>query len=459
MKKITQVIDRYRMFGKGDPVVVGFSGGADSVMLTHFLHTHGMRVFAVHINHQLRGEESLRDEAFVSEFCKRYSIPCEIHRVDIGEEAIRLKVGTELAGREVRYRILGEAAKKHEAVIATAHTLSDQAETVLFRLARGSGLKGLSGIPAVRQGVDGVRIVRPLIAVSRREVEAYCRENGLSYVVDSSNLTDDYARNLIRNRVVPHLLAVNDAAERHIGETADIFAQEEDFLDIQAKSRYTECKTGSGLSANAVNRLHPAMQNRVIRLYLEEQGISVDRLLVQRVLQLCAKDDVAAIDKRYGAVSLPDGKECLLRGGRIFLKETDSEAIFPDLREFLSDKKSVFLMPSGQTWAFSLTDTKPIQNVHKNLYLFCLDYDKIEGKPVCRCRAPSDRICIAGRNITKTVKKWMNEEKVPMGLRDRLFVLADEQGVLAVEGLGISSRIAADETTKRWLVVSAVINE
>ena len=457
MKTITQDIKLHRLLEKGEPVVVGLSGGADSVMLTHLLHTYGAKVFAVHINHQLRGEESMRDERFVKAFCEKLLIPCTVHRAEVSALAQSERIGLELAGREIRYRIFAKEAQKHGAVVATAHTLSDQAETVLFRLARGSSLKGLSGIPSVRTDENGVKIIRPLLGISRMQVEAYCKENGLTYIVDSSNLENDYARNLIRNRVMPALSFVNEAVERHLGEAAHAFAEDEDYLACEAEKAYTNCKIDGGLSVSAINMLHPALQKRVLVQYLAQQGIVSDRLMLQRMLELCERNRDPKEDKRYGAVSLPGGETCLLRSGKLYLQQRVSGGDFPTLG--LSEKEPIqsFLMPSGREWNFAVTDTKPIQNVHKNLYLFCLDYDKIEGKLICRGRMPSDRISIAGRKVTKTVKKWMNEEKVPVELRENLFVLADEKGVIAVEGLGISSRVAVSEDTVRYLIVSAEI--
>ncbi|MEG1869719.1 MAG: tRNA lysidine(34) synthetase TilS, partial [Oscillospiraceae bacterium] len=170
-----------------DTVLVGFSGGADSVALLHFLYSHriqlGITVKACHINHNLRGNEALRDEHFAQSFCKRYNIPLDTVSLDIKSVAVSENLSVEHAARNERYRIFDLLSQKYNAKIATAHTLTDSMETIIFNMARGTGLKGLTGIPAKRGN-----IIRPLILLTRSEIEAYCESNCLDYVTDSTNL-------------------------------------------------------------------------------------------------------------------------------------------------------------------------------------------------------------------------------------------------------------------------------
>lgn len=457
MKTIIRAIEKYQMISPGETVVVGLSGGADSVALTHFLHRFGAKVTAVHVNHMLRGEESLRDEAFVKAFCEAMSIPCVIYRVDVAAKAKESGQSIEEAGRECRYRLFAKQAEKFNAKIATAHTLSDQAETMLFRLARGSGMRGLCGIPPVRKTPEGFTVIRPLIESTREEIEAYCKEQGLKFVTDSSNLSDDYARNLIRHRIMPVLREINSSAEQHFGNTAEQLAAEEDFLSDEAQKAYAACREGDGLSAVRLMQLHPALCRRVLFLFLKENGIAADSLMLKRLVDLAKKQLLPQTDLRYGAVSLPGNVQCLLRDGRLYLTKPQEQGVFPaDLDARLKQAgEAEFLMPSGVCWKFSRIDTKPIQKIHKNLFFFCLDYDKIKGVLTCRKRMPGDRVTIAGRDVTKTVKKWMNEEGILLSEREKRFVLADEEGVLMVEGLGIAERAAADASTRHLLVVTA----
>ncbi len=454
MKTITQVIDRYHMIEPGEKVIVGFSGGPDSVVLLHFLYRFGADVLAVHINHLLRGEESMRDEQFVKEFCAAYAIPLKVHRVDVAAISKEKKIGLEQAGREVRYRIFAQEAHKIHAKIATAHTLSDQAETILYRLARGSGMRGLCGIPPVRMMEDGGMIIRPLLETSREQIERYCKEHKLPFVIDSSNLEEVYARNIIRRRVIPALEQVNDATQLHLAAAAQSFVVDEDYLSEQAKSAYAQCRQQDGLSVDRLLLLHPAIQIRVKGLFLEQNGIAPDRKILERLTQLAERLNRTEPDKRYGSISLPEGKECLLRGGKLLIVGKSAVGMFPG--ELKLTGNDAYKMPSGKKWSFFISLTKPTQNVHKNFYYFCLDYDKIKGVINCRGRMPGDSLKITPRNITKTVKKWMNEENVPLQIRQNLFVLTDEEGVLMVEGLGVAMRVAASDQTKHFLIIKCV---
>ena len=211
------------------------------------------------------------------------------------------------------------------------------------------------------------------------------------------------------------------------------------------------------MSASRLMQLHPALCRRVCFLFLEQNGIGADSLMVKRLVELAEKQLLPQKDLRYGAVSLPGNVQCLLRDGRLYLMVPQGESVFPaDLDERLKQTgEAAFFMPSGVCWKFSRIDTKPIQKIHKNLFFFCLDYDRIKGVLTCRKRMPGDRVTIAGRGVTKTVKKWMNEENVPLPEREKRFVLADEEGVLMVEGLGVAGRAAADASTRSFLVITA----
>lgn len=455
MKTIMQAIDAYLPMKPGDAVVVGLSGGADSVMLTHYLHRFGARVFAVHVNHGLRGEESDAEERFVLAFCEELSIPCAVYRIDAKEEAARLHMSVEEAGRKLRYDFFAKEAAKHEAVIATAHTMSDQAETVLFRLARGAGTKGLCGIPYLRKEEGMPDIIRPLLYISRDDVEAYCKANGLQYVTDSSNLADAYARNKIRHHVMPVLTQINDRAVLHIGQAAKSLEQDDDYLSGQAAAAYAGCVKEGRLDAKAYLCCHPAMQKRVAALFLAGFDIAADRAMLERFHVLAERVERADMDKRYGEISLPDEKVCFLRAGFLSVCGIAPGKDFPGKIDIT--KRKVYRMPSGKTYTFEIvnqSEIKDFQNVHKNLFYMSLDYDTIKGVLICRGRLSGETIQIAGRNVSKTVKKWMNEQKIPPHERDKRFVLADENGILAIEGMGIAARAAVQDRTERLLVIT-----
>ena len=211
--KVLSTIKANEMIKQGDRVIVGLSGGADSVALLCVLlelkDELGITLSAVHINHCLRGAESDSDELFCQKLCAEKEIDFTAHRIDVKSYCEQNKIGTEEGARALRYSIF-EAADP-TAKIATAHTLSDNVETVIMNLARGSALDGLCGIPPVRG-----RIIRPIIDCSRSDVEAFLAKLGQSYVTDSTNLTDDYSRNRVRHNVIPILKQLNPELERSV---------------------------------------------------------------------------------------------------------------------------------------------------------------------------------------------------------------------------------------------------
>ena len=207
-------------------ILCAVSGGADSMCLLHLLHNRGRDVVAAHFEHGIRGEESLRDAAFVQSWCREQGIPCVTGHGDAPGYAAEQGLSLEEAARALRYRFLEETAEEQGCdYIATAHNGDDNVETVLLNLTRGAGALGLSGIPP-RRG----KIIRPLLGVSRREIEDYLEKNAVPHVEDSSNQSDDYSRNRIRHRVVPVLRELNPGLHVAVGRTARLLAQDEDCL-------------------------------------------------------------------------------------------------------------------------------------------------------------------------------------------------------------------------------------
>ena len=201
--KVRDTLIKYSMLENTDEIIVGFSGGADSTCLLYILNLlkdeFDFKIHAAHVNHSLRGNESERDEKFVRDFCEKNSIKLSVLKVDIFKMSKIEGKSLEECGREVRYNFFNSLCA-NKSKIATAHNLNDCEETMFFNLTRGSGLKGLCSIPAVREN-----IIRPLIRCSRDEIENFCKENSIQYVTDSSNLSDDYTRNKIRHNIIPIL--------------------------------------------------------------------------------------------------------------------------------------------------------------------------------------------------------------------------------------------------------------
>ena len=264
--KVLKTIEAYQMLSPDSAVVAGVSGGADSMALLHVLQSWRkdwpeLKVTAAHVNHCLRGAEADRDEEHVRRYCQREGIPLEVLKIDVREEAAKRKLGLEACGRAVRYEFFRRLAGEN-GVIATAHTLSDLAETVLLHLTRGTGLKGLCGIPPVREN-----IVRPLIDCSRREIEDYCREHKIPYVTDSTNLEAWYSRNKVRLQVLPALKEINPAFEEAVGRMAQSLREDDGCLWEEARELLGRAALEKdGWSCSVLSRGRKPVRIRAIRL-------------------------------------------------------------------------------------------------------------------------------------------------------------------------------------------------
>lgn len=445
MNKIIDTIDRYKMLKPNQSVVVGLSGGADSIMLCHFLKTVlQYNVIACHINHNLRGDESDRDMAFVREFCDRHSIKCYIYNEDVSTYAKQHRLSLELAGREIRYRIFTELASRYNAKIATAHTLSDSVETVLFNLARGSGIDGICGIQPVRG-----EIIRPLIFCKREDVERYCADNNLNYVTDSSNLTDIYTRNKIRLNAVPILKQVNQRAEDNIEKTIKTLLEVSDYLDLQAEDLLKRCSLYDGLSLDTtlLKEHHPALVTHTIKLFLLRGGIAVSYELINTVVRM-----------------LNEGNQKINVSHNVFVGVSEDlltiQTTSPNIPYYETPCLiGEYQTKTGQRYRVEKLLTNNFQNyqkINKNIFTLLIDYDTIEGELVFRQRRSSDKITLANRNCTKTIKKLFNELKLSTFERSARFILGFGDEVVAVEGIGVNKRYEVTKDSKNILCISKV---
>ena len=299
--KILHTIQDYDMLQQGEQVAIALSGGKDSVALLHALLQlkcrYDLQLIGVHIHHGIRGAEADRDERFAAQLCEQFGVAYRCFRVDVPQEAKRRGLGEEECGRVLRYEALESLGADK---IATAHTLSDSVETMLFHLARGSGSKGLSGIAPVRGN-----IIRPLIRCTSPEVCAYLEAHGLSYVEDSTNRSTAYARNAIRLQVVPLLKQINPAFESHAAMSMEILREQEAFVHQNALCFIAE----HGADAAAIAALPAALQAEVLR-ELCMQAIGV----VPAYQHLQA---IKAILQSGGKVQINSGATVRVRAGKV----------------------------------------------------------------------------------------------------------------------------------------------
>lgn len=421
LNKVIKAIDKYGMLDYTDKVVVALSGGADSVCLLYVLKEisdkYGVEIGAIHINHMLRGQESDRDEEFVKELCKRENIPLITERIDVLSLAEKSGESIELAARNARY----DAFRKLEGcVVATAHSADDNLETVIYNMTRGSGLKGVCGIPPKRDN-----FIRPLIFCSRQEIEDYLKKRGATFVTDSSNLTDDYTRNNIRHNIVPLLKGINGSVAHTVSSMCEALREDEQFLNSTAKKVYALVLRDEFLDAELLRVQPPAIIKRVIALFLEER-----------------------FSLKTDSLHLENCKEVLLFGGRTSMNGNIS-AVLKDGKFYFVSNESAKASKASFTVEQSERYLENFSNVNKLFLKNAVDCDKIDGKPIVRTRVASDEIRLLGRGCTKSLKKLMNELKIPEELRDVIPVAADDSGVIWIYGIGVAERVAVDLGTKK----------
>lgn len=284
VSKVSAAIDEFAMLERGETVVTALSGGADSVSLLRALKdiegTLDIRVCACHLNHGLRGEESDADERFCAELCERLGVPLEVRRAEVGNQ-LRPHESVEQAARRIRYEFFGETLGKFGSrVLATAHTASDNTETVLFNLTRGTGISGLCGIPPVRALGEEFRVIRPLLYCTRSEVEEYLAGLGQAFVTDKTNLSDGYSRNRIRLNVVSELEKINPSLQTVISRMTKIVREDDAFLEELSEKALAEARTGRGWNAAALSRLPKPVKARAVRRILELGGIEPSALRI-----------------------------------------------------------------------------------------------------------------------------------------------------------------------------------
>ena len=414
---------------RGKKLLAAVSGGADSMCLLHLLATAKLDVTAAHFEHGIRGEESLRDLRFVEGWCREQGIPCLTGHGDAPAYAKAHRMSLEQAARELRYAFLHQCAGRIGAsCILTAHNLDDNAETLLFNLARGSGTAGLCGIPA-RRG----EILRPLLSVSRAEIEAYLEEHRVPHVEDSTNREDCYTRNLIRHRAIPALRAVNPRFDEAAARTAALAARDEEFLQSLADAFLKAELTNGGVSLAALRALHPAVSSRVIRTLVP--GLSARH--TELALGFLRDDGPASLD-------LPG---CTLRreSGRLFAGSRDWTPLPP---RALHDGETVLLPEAGLRLTVESTVFRG--EIHDLFKTSFVKYEMIHPDLLCTGRLPGDRIRPAGRGCAKSFKALFQEAGVEIARRASIPVIRDEAGPLLLYGIAMDERALPIPGEKAW---------
>ncbi len=497
MQKAFDYMEKHHMIEAYDKVIVGVSGGADSLCLLFVLQEYSRRlpftVEAAHIEHGIRGQESLEDARFVEELCGAEQIPFHLVRCDVPDFAKKNGMSLEEAARAVRYEALERIRREAGADrIAVAHNQSDQAETMLFSMARGSGLLGAGGIRPVRGN-----IIRPLLACSRGEIEAYLTERGIRWRTDCTNADMIYARNCIRHRVLPVLREqVNAACDAHFAALAEELQTAQAYMEQQAKQRADAVSSREGgeirISVPLFCREPEALQGSILRICLQRAGCGlrdVGRQHMENMRGLFFGQSGRRLslpggfwaERRFDAVFLCGGEAAPktareMETAQGIVPETaremetaqgiaqesapkaaqEAETVREMVQETVQAAQEIEA-PGTYPMADGSLDVRVFpyknENILQKRYTKWLDYDKIDHNLLLRTRRPGDYLVIDQKGHRKKLKDYLIEEKVPVGERDTVPLLAKGSEILWVLGHRINAAYKISPQTKQVLEV------
>ena len=449
-RKIIAYVEKHNMLKRKDKVVIGVSGGADSVCLFFVLlklqEVFDLSLYLVHINHQIRGKDADFDQRFVEELGKRYDVPVTVVKEDVRLYAKENKLTEEEAGRKVRYEAFQKVLKKeHATKIAIAHNMNDNAETMLFHLARGCGIKGLCGVLPVRD-----EIIRPLLCVTRDEIEDYLNSKGQKYCIDVTNFEDDYSRNQIRNHIIPLMKNINLKSIEHMSETASLLKEAQSYIEKNVKSAYKRIvKYENGQYLLEIDELlkdEPIIQKELIRKIIFDlvgKLKDIDNQHIERIRMLCNMPTGKQVDLPYDIKVSREYQ--YIRMGIVSKIDKDYEVFIP--------RSGVYPIP-GTDFSIDIVIEQylvKVNEIPKNDYTKWFDYDKICQVISLRNRRNGDYFQVNKDGGTKKLKDYLIDKKIPRDKRNSIPLLADGGHIIWILGDRISEKYKISNTTQNIL--------
>ena len=463
-EKVKRYIESYDMIKSGDRIIVGVSGGSDSLCLLKLLSqlfSDSIEICVVHINHMLRecaGEEA----AYVKSVCDTMNLECRVVTLDVKGYAEEHGIGTEEAGRELRYRTFRETGaglwKDSDYKIAVAHNKEDNAETVLLNVFRGADLAGICGIEPVRGN-----LIRPILCLSKRETQDYLEEKGIKYCVDESNLGDEYARNRVRHHILSYASQnINEGAVSNIFNLSDNMSLLKDYIDFEIQKyfeKYVILKDGNVIiSDNLIADAHSYIVMSVLYKAMEivcGRRKDIERKHIRILADFLSADNGKMLDLPYRVTAYK--REC-----RVELKKKEARC---DEKKAESFNETLIIGPGdvlrikGCTISAQLVEAKAVNDIPKEKYTKWFDYDKISNVMTVRKREEGDVIVIDDKGSHQKLKKYFISEKIPEKERDGIMLLADGGSIMWVIGRRIGCDYKVTETTKRILKIKVFFEE
>ncbi len=443
-----------KLFSDKKSALIALSGGPDSVclfmLMLDYAKTHKITLYASHINHCIRGMDADSDESFVRELCKNYGVELFVKKADVPKIAAESGKSLEQAARDIRYEYFDLLCNEHNIdCVVTAHNLSDLCETALFNLARGSGLTGLKGISEIRGNV-----IRPLLDYTKAEITAYCDEYSIPYCIDKTNADTDYTRNHIRHNVIPSLYKINPEAQYAIKRFCDSVSEADEFIESEA-NKFIDLHAASGLfSKESFVKLPVVIKKRVISILFE-------RIIGNNNSKMITSSHIdEAIEFINSAKS---GKRIPFPGDISLLCEFDSfRFVFAALDKISASSKLVngdnrFGDSVINVYDFKRNSEDSPEIIYTLFKQAFFDNDKIVGDVFVRTRQNGDAVFSDG--ITKRVKEYFINKKIPVSERDSYPVICDEAGIIWVPQMCVADRVKISDATENVKTIKIIKDE
>lgn len=457
-ERVKHTISKYELIEKGDKIVVGVSGGHDSMTLLYVLKSlrkeMEFTIYAVHINHGIRGIEADGDEQYVRDICKKLNIPFYSHKANMDEYAKKHKLTSEEAGRHIRYSFFRKVIKEIDGnKIAVAHNKNDQAETLLMRFMRGTGVDGLRGME-YKNG----NIIRPLLDLSRDDIEKYCDDNNIVPRIDKTNFETIYGRNKVRLELIPYIQKeFNSAIIDTLFRTSNIMKDDSDFLMEYTQKTYkellqSESKSSISLNIERFDCLHKSIKTRVIRLAVEKLCGNLKGLEKKHINYITNLIESKKTGKKINLVNN-------------IVVEISYDKLILEINEKKNDiGYNYILNMDGITYIEEINSSikstvqssDDINIEYNNRFKKYFDYDKIENEIYIRNRRNGDRFTPIGMNGSKKLKDFFIDEKIPRDKRETNPLIIDGDNILWVVGLRVSEKYKVNTNTKNILTLEYI---
>lgn len=454
-EKVINIIKENNLIEKDDKIVIGVSGGPDSMALLYILNNVKeeleFSIYVAHVNHGIRKEEADDDEEFVKNICLKLAIPFYSTKVNMNQYAIKNKLTSEEAGRAIRYDFFNKILDKLDGgKIAVAHNKNDQAETLLMRFFRGTGLEGLRGME-----YKNANIIRPLLDISRGEIEDFCRDNSISVRIDRTNLEPIYGRNKTRLEVIPYIIKnYNKGIVDTLNRTARLAQMDSEFILGIVEEKYKnivveESPNSIVLYIDKLKDEHYSIKSRIIRRSIEKINGNLKGIEEKHINNI-----ISLIDENTTGKSINITNNIVVKtsyGNMIIQKEIISN--INSFRYYFGIGDTIDVYELGSTITSRIVPVTEVDIKQTNRFIKFFDYDKIKDGLYIRNRKDGDRFTPLGMCGSKKLKDFFIDEKIPRDERDRIPIIEDSKGIIWIVGYRISEEYKVNSNTSRVLVL------